>query len=79
MSSILEYFGPVDVIKMQVLSKRIYTSILPSIVFDVPIPIATMLLERKRTEFYLCRWTDSRQLRHWPLLRIGEQIPGARI
>lgn len=71
-SSIFDYFSPLDRLKLQSVSKRLYEAIVPAILYNVPIPASTLLFERKRVEFYLCRWTDSRELKYWKLLEIGK-------
>ena len=71
MSVILGFLGSVATVTFQQVNKVSYERIIPAVTYNVPIPSATLVLERKRKEFYLSRWTDSKHLKYWPLLKIG--------
>jgi len=72
MQKILSYFPIKDQVKWQLVKKKFYDSTIPSGMFQIPMPCASLILENKRTEFYVCRWTDQEELKYWPLLKIGE-------
>jgi hypothetical protein len=48
--------------------------------YTVTVPSVTVVLERKRTEFYLCRvLPNESSQRHWKLFEIGEEDREKRV
>ena len=79
-SALSQFLEPKEMIGMQQLCKRSY-ELIPQIMAQVEVPQATVLLERKRTEFYLSRVNPTQKSqKYWKLMEIGkEDKPEERI
>ena len=79
MSALSQFLEPMESLQMQLINKRMY-DLLSQTVYTVSVPSVTVVLERKRTEFYLCRVlpTDSSQ-RYWKLFEIGDEKRANRV
>ena len=73
-TSILEFLSEYGRLCFQVLNKRMYYVLSAKIIYSVPIPKTTVILERKRTEFYISKITSTNSLQqeYSLLFKIGE-------
>lgn len=71
--ALMAYFSPQEFIKLQELNKRVY-EVVSNVMPEVEIPSSLVVLERKRTEFYLTRIQACTELDqpYWKLFSIGD-------
>jgi len=60
-TSILQFLSDYDQLCFQLLNKRMYNVLSAKIIYQVPIPKTTAILERKRVEFYISKITSTSQ------------------
>lgn len=78
LSALSKFWEPKEMINMQLIDKRAY-QLIPQIMYAVEVPNATVLLERKRTEFYLSRINPTQKSqKYWKLMEIGTQKDPAK-
>jgi hypothetical protein len=78
-TALCQFFEASESLKLQLLNKRMY-ELLAQTVYTVSVPSCTVVLERKRTEFYLCRvQPNEASQKHWKLFEIGAENKEKRI
>jgi len=78
-TSILQFLSDYDRLCFQLLNKRMYYVLSAKINYSVPIPKTTVILERKRIEFYISKITStsSPDQEYSLLFKIGEKTDPA--